>query len=124
MVLKRFCDPRTADFCSIDRPLYMSGQLLSLRLMKPSALQTQDAQIDVGIYDCEVHLRFKLIEEQGLLADQEHLLEFLLDALSCGSDEYLEMLSVKAKAEGIPDTDASAEMRRQLIRLRNSRSYG
>ena len=91
--------------------------------MKPSSLPAQDAQLDVGIYDCEVHLKFKLIEEQGLLTDREHLLEFLLDALSCGSDEYLEMLSVQTKAEEVPDTDASAEMRRQLIRLRNSKSH-
>lgn len=92
-------------------------------LMKSSSLHTQDVQLDVGIYECEVHLKFKLIEEQGLLADQEHLLEFLLDALSCGSDEYLEMLSVHAKAKEIPDTDASAEMRRQLIRLRNAKTH-
>ena len=91
--------------------------------MKSSSLHTQDVQIDVGIYECEVHLKFKLIEEQGLLTDQEHLLELLLDALSCGSDEYLEMLSAQTKAEEIPDTDASAEMRRQLIRLRNAKSH-
>lgn len=89
--------------------------------MKPNSLSKQDVQIDVGIYECEVHLKFKLIEEQGLLSDQEHLLEFLLDALSCGSDEYLEMLSAQAKAKEISDTNASAEMRRQLIRLRNAK---
>ena len=92
--------------------------------MKSSSLHAQDVQPDVGIYECEIHLKFKLIEEQGLLADQEHLLEFLLDALSCGSDEYLEMLSVQTTAEEIPDTNASAEMRRQLIRLRNSKWHG
>lgn len=92
--------------------------------MKSSSLQTQNVPLDVGIYDCEVRLKFKLIEEQGLLVDQENLLEFLLDAFSCGSDDYLEMLSVKAKATEVPDTDASAEMRRQLIRLRNSKAHG
>ncbi|NEP76341.1 MAG: hypothetical protein F6K29_33295 [Okeania sp. SIO2G5] len=92
--------------------------------MKPISLHAQNVQPDVSIYECEVHLKFKLIEEQGLLTDQEHLLEFLLDALSCGSDEYLEMLSVRTNASEVPDTDASAEMRRQLIRLRNSRIHG
>lgn len=89
--------------------------------MKPSSVKAQDVQLDVGIYECEVHLKFKLIEEQGFLADREHLLEFLLDALACGSDEYLEMLTVRTQIREVMDTDASAEMRRQLIRLRNSR---
>lgn len=88
--------------------------------MKLSSLKAQDVQLNVGIYECEVNLRFKLIEEKGLLSDKEHLLDFLLDALSCGSDEYLEMLSIQTNANELPDTDASAEMRRQLIRLRNS----
>ncbi|NET04878.1 MAG: hypothetical protein F6K09_00520 [Merismopedia sp. SIO2A8] len=89
--------------------------------MKSSPLRTQVSPTDVSIYECEIHLKFKLIEDKGILTDREHLLEILLDALSCGTDEYLEMQTTYAGAKEIPETDASAEMRRQVIRLRNSK---
>jgi hypothetical protein len=75
----------------------------------------------VGVYECEVHLKFRLIEEKGVLTDREQLLELLIDAFSCGSDEYLEALQVLVKAEEISEFAASPQMRRQLIRLRNAK---
>ncbi len=75
----------------------------------------------VGVYECEVHLKFRLIEEKGILGDRDRLLEILLDAFTCGSDEYLESLRVDVEAQEISEVEASPAMRRQLIRLRNSK---
>ncbi|MGG6293814.1 Npun_R1517 family heterocyst differentiation transcriptional regulator [Leptolyngbya sp. AN02str] len=76
--------------------------------------------LKVGVYDCEIHLKFRLIEEQGVLGDREHLLETLLDAFACGADEYLEQVEVQVEAQEVSEVEASPQMRRQLIRLRNS----
>ena len=75
----------------------------------------------MGVYDCEVHLKFRMIEEQGLPTDRGELLELLLEAFGYGTDEYLEALEVQVKAEAIEEVEASPEMRRQLIRLRNAK---
>lgn len=75
---------------------------------------------EVGVYDCEIHLKFRLIEEKTALGDREQLLETLLDAFACGSDDYLENIQVQVNAQEISEVLASPEMRRQLIRLRNS----
>jgi Npun R1517 len=80
------------------------------------------APTDVGVYDCEVFLKFRLIEDKALLNDRERLLEMLLEAFSYGSDDFLEPVQVKVEAQEISETDASPDMRRQLIRLRNSRN--
>jgi Mg2+ and Co2+ transporter CorA len=88
--------------------------------MKSSSAQYQPVNLEVGVYDCEIHLKFRLIEEKGVLSDREQLLEALLDAFSCGADEYLEQIEVEVSAQQLADTDASPEMRRRLIRLRNS----
>jgi hypothetical protein len=76
---------------------------------------------EVGVYECEVRLKFRLIEEKDVLSNPEQLLEFLLDAYSCGPDEYLEPIDVDIKTHEISEVAASPQMRRQLIRLRNSK---
>ncbi|HHP7243902.1 MAG TPA: Npun_R1517 family heterocyst differentiation transcriptional regulator [Elainellaceae cyanobacterium] len=88
--------------------------------MKSNPLENQPAKPEIGIYDCEVHLKFKLIEDKSVLSDRDRLLEMLLDAFSCGADEYLEPIQVHVTAQEISETEASARMRRQVIRLRNS----
>jgi hypothetical protein len=75
----------------------------------------------VGVYECEVHLKFRMIEEGQLPTDRDELLEMLLEAFGYGGDEYLEPLAVSVSAESVEDVSASPEMRRQLIRLRNSK---
>lgn len=75
----------------------------------------------VGVYECEVHLKFRMIEEGQLPTDREELLEMLLEAFGYGGDEYMEPLQVSVTAESVDEVEASPEMRRQLIRLRNSK---
>jgi hypothetical protein len=75
---------------------------------------------EVGVYECEIHLKFRLIEEKGALDQQAHLLERLMDAFAYGSDGYMEPIQVEVTAEEICELAASPQMRRQLIRLRNS----
>ncbi|MEL6776253.1 MAG: Npun_R1517 family heterocyst differentiation transcriptional regulator [Cyanobacteria bacterium J06597_16] len=76
---------------------------------------------DVGIYECEVRLKFRIIEEQLTMTNQEELVETLVDAFAYGSDEYLEALDSQVAIQQLHDVgDASPKMRRQLIRLRNS----
>jgi hypothetical protein len=90
--------------------------------MKYSSLEHQPTPKDVGVYECEIHLKFRLVEEQGALnnQDQQQLLEILMDAFAAGADEYLEPLQVEVKAKQISEVLASPQMRRQLMRLRNS----
>ena len=76
---------------------------------------------DVGIYECEVRLKFRIIEEQLTMANREELVESLVDAFAYGSDEYLETLDSQVAIQQLHDvSQASPAMRRQLIRLRNS----
>jgi hypothetical protein len=88
--------------------------------MKSNSLENQPAKPEIGIYDCEIHLKFKLIEDKHVFNDRDRLLEMLLDAFAYGADEYLEHVHVHVAAQEISETDASAPMRRQIIRLRNS----
>lgn len=88
---------------------------------KPAKQQSGSDTSEIGVYDCEIHLKFRLIEEKAALSDREQLLEMLLDAFACGADEYLEHLQVKVDAQEISEMLASPKMRRQLIRLRNSK---
>jgi hypothetical protein len=76
--------------------------------------------LEVGVYECEVRLKFRLIEEKGVLDQQSHLLEALIDAFAYGSDDYMEPVEVEATAREICELAASPQMRRRLIRLRNS----
>lgn len=76
---------------------------------------------DVGIYECEVRLKFRIIEEQLTMTNKEALVETLVDAFAYGSDEYLEALDSDVDIHQLHDVGvASPQMRRQLIRLRNS----
>ncbi len=88
--------------------------------MTSEPLKYHSVNTNVGVYDCEIHLKFRLIEDRNLLSDREQLLEMLLEAFSCGADEYLEPLKVYVAAQEVPEVDASPQMRRQLIRLRNA----
>jgi len=89
--------------------------------MKSTSLEQHSTNSEFAVYDCEIRLRFRLIEEKHLLHDREQLLEMLLEAFSYGSDEYLEAVDSQVEASEVSETDASPYMRRQLIRLRNSR---
>lgn len=75
----------------------------------------------IGVYECEVRLKFRMIEEGTLPTDRVELLEMLLEAYGYGTDEYLEPVQVEVRAEAIEELSASPKMRRQLIRLRNSK---
>lgn len=74
----------------------------------------------VGVYECEVKLKFRLLEEELEGIQQEQLLQLLLDAFTYGSDDYLEPLQTDVNVQEISALEASPEMRRQLIRLRNA----
>lgn len=55
------------------------------------------------------------------MANHDELVEILVDAFAYGSDEYLEALDTHVAIHQLQDIEqASAAMRRQLIRLRNS----
>lgn len=85
-----------------------------------SEATSPDNQIEVSVYECEIHLKFRLIEEKGVLRDRANLLELLLDAFMIGTDDYLEPLQAQVATQEISELEASPEMRRQLMRLRNS----
>ena len=84
-------------------------------------LECQATSSEIGVYECEVRLKFRLIEEKGALDDRDNLLELLLDAFACGADEYLEQIQAEATVEAVAEVQASPKMRRRLIRLRNSK---
>jgi hypothetical protein len=88
--------------------------------MNSKALPRQVNNVEVGVYECELHLKFRLIEEKSLLCDRDQLLQVLLDALTEGSDDFLETLQTSVKAHEVCELKASPQMRRQLMRLRNS----
>lgn len=90
--------------------------------MKPDSIQYPATRPEVSVYECEVRLKFRLIEEQGALCmnSREELLEQLLDALTCGNDDYLETLETQVAAQEISEIEVSPQMRRQMIRLRNT----
>ncbi|WP_392408118.1 Npun_R1517 family heterocyst differentiation transcriptional regulator [Chlorogloeopsis fritschii] len=87
--------------------------------MSSKALPRQINNIEVGVYECEIHLKFRLIEEKSLLGNRNQLLQVLLDALTEGSDDFLETLQASVKTQEISELKASPQMRRQLMRLRN-----
>lgn len=76
-----------------------------------------DAQ--VGIYECTVTLKFRLLEENDVIANRDRMLELLIDAYSYGSDEFVEQLESRVEVSEVSEMAASPLMRRQLIRLRN-----
>ena len=74
----------------------------------------------IGVYECEVKLKFRLIEENLTSCDREDLLQTLVDAYAYGSDEYLESVDSNVEVQVLGEMEASPKMRRQLMRLRNS----
>ncbi|MBV8883459.1 MAG: Npun_R1517 family heterocyst differentiation transcriptional regulator [Chroococcidiopsidaceae cyanobacterium CP_BM_RX_35] len=89
--------------------------------MKSDAAPYQAKSHEICVYECEIHLKFRLVEEKcALFGDRDELLEFLIEAFTTGSDEYMEPLETQIKVEEVPDLDASVQMRRLLMRLRNS----
>ena len=87
-----------------------------------SSVERQPTANQIGVYECEVKLKFRIIEEKLSMRDREQLLQTLIDAVAYGNDEYLESLQTKIDVKEIQEVEASPEMRRQLIRLRNSGS--
>ncbi|MEM6251948.1 MAG: Npun_R1517 family heterocyst differentiation transcriptional regulator [Cyanobacteria bacterium P01_D01_bin.156] len=75
----------------------------------------------VNIYECEVRLKFRIIEEKLEMdgRDGGALLESLVDAYTYGDDEYFESLDSQVNVQEVQALEASPAMRRQLIRLRN-----
>jgi hypothetical protein len=92
-----------------------------LFLMKSDSFNCQPIESELAVYHCEIHLKFRLIEDKNIPRDRDQLLEMLLDAFSYGADEYLEPLKAHAEVIEVSEIEASPEMRRQLIRLRNSK---
>jgi hypothetical protein len=80
----------------------------------------QETSSQIGVFECEVKLKFRLIEENLAHCDREQLLRLVIDAFSYGSDEYLEPLQTEVNVQEVSEFEASPEMRRQLIRLRNA----
>jgi len=77
------------------------------------------AEAQVGVYECAITLKFRILEESGVIANRDHLLELLIDAYSYGSDEFVEQLESQVDVSEVSEMAASPLMRRQLIRLRN-----
>ncbi|MGF1568253.1 MAG: Npun_R1517 family heterocyst differentiation transcriptional regulator [Nodosilinea sp.] len=73
----------------------------------------------VGVYECEITLKFRLLEENRVMSNRDRLLEVLVDAFSYGSDEFVETLASKVNVTEVSAVEASPLMRRQLIRLQN-----
>jgi len=87
--------------------------------MNHNSLDYQPSPSEINVYECQLNLKFRLIEEKGTLSDSDDLLEKLLEALTCGTDDYLEPVQMDVQVTELPETEASPKMRRQLMRLRN-----
>ena len=74
----------------------------------------------VNVYECEVRLKFRIIEENLDTQSRDGLIENLVDAYAYGADEYLEAVDSDVAVQAICEREASPEMRRQLLKLRNS----
>lgn len=90
--------------------------------MKSDAASQPNRNAEISVYECEIHLKFRLIEEKCALSDidRDKLLDLLIDAFTVGADDYLEPLHTRVKTQEISELEASPQMRRQLMRLRNS----
>ncbi len=88
--------------------------------MKSDKASPQQEKLEVCVYECEIHLKFRLIEDKAVLSEGGELLDFLIESFIIGADEYLEPLQSRVTTQEISDLEASPQMRRQLMRLRNS----
>lgn len=86
-----------------------------------SSFQNQSLESQVSVFECEIKLQFRIIEEQAILQDPDQLIEMLIEAFACGGDEFIEALGSDISVENVPETNASPNMRRQLMRLRNAK---
>ena len=91
--------------------------------MQSDTNSRQSNQVEINVYECEIHLKFRLIEEKCVLSDREELLDLLIDAFTTGADDYVEPIQTRVKTKEIPDLEASPQMRRRLMRLRNSSEF-
>ncbi len=59
--------------------------------MKSDAASKPNSNTEISVYECEVHLKFRLIEEKCALSDidRDKLLDLLIDAFTVGADDYL-----------------------------------
>ena len=89
-------------------------------MVKSNTASRETNKVEVSVYECEIYLKFRLIEEKSALGDRDELLDLLIEAFTCGADGYMEPLQARVKTKEISDLDASPQMRRQLLRLRNS----
>lgn len=88
--------------------------------MKSDAASRQPHNVEVSVYECEIHLKFRLVEEKCALSERDdELLDLLIEAFITGADDYMEPLQVDVQTQEISELDASPRMRRQLMRLRN-----
>lgn len=81
-------------------------------------------KVEVGVYECEIHLKFRLIEDKTVFSDRSELLDFLIESFIIGADDYLEPLQSLVTTQEVSEIEASPQMRRQLMRLRNSSELG
>jgi Npun R1517 len=88
--------------------------------MESDKASPQPKKLEVSVYECEIHLKFRLIEDKAVFSDRSELLNFLIESFIIGADEYLEPLQSLVTTQEISDLEASPQMRRQLMRLRNS----
>ncbi|MGA0201282.1 MAG: Npun_R1517 family heterocyst differentiation transcriptional regulator [Prochlorotrichaceae cyanobacterium] len=74
----------------------------------------------VGVYDLEINLRVRLIEDDTTVnGDPDGLLDMVLNMLCCGGDEDLETTTAEIKAQLVSEMEASPKMRKQLLLARN-----
>ena len=75
----------------------------------------------IGVYDVEINLRVRLIEEETTVnGDPDRFLGVLLNAMCSGEDCYLETADAEIKAHLVSEMEASPGMRKQLMLLRNT----
>jgi hypothetical protein len=85
-----------------------------------TSVNLSSVESQIGVYECEITLKLRILEENRVMQNREQLLELLMDAFSYGSDEFVEALHSQLSVTEIPEVEASPLMRRQLIRLRNT----
>ncbi|MEM8603820.1 MAG: Npun_R1517 family heterocyst differentiation transcriptional regulator [Cyanobacteria bacterium P01_H01_bin.121] len=100
----------------LDRATDRGPAALANNTAPPMAPETEG----IGIYECELTLRFRLIEDQQAIANREDLLDLLLEAFCQGQYNYVEAIDSQVSAQPAHEADASARLRRQLIKLRNT----
>ncbi len=89
--------------------------------MNSDAAPRQNQDAEICVYECEVYLKFRLVEEKrAFFGDRHRLLELLTEAYTAGADEYMQPIEEHVEALEISELDAPVEMRRLLMRLRNS----